>query len=70
MVSGDLHGTDSKAPVELDFMFPSGTVALSSAGPILRVWDMVAGVSTTTVTLPTPSPATMSGFSYFSPQSF
>jgi len=24
-------------------MFPSGTVALSTAGPILRVWDIVAG---------------------------
>lgn len=24
-------------------MFPSGTAAVSSAGPILRVWDIVAG---------------------------
>ena len=24
-------------------MFPSGSIALSSAGPILRVWDLVAG---------------------------
>ena len=31
------------APVEQVLMFPSGTVALSSAGPILRVWDLVAG---------------------------
>ena len=31
------------APVEQVLMFPSGTVALSSAGPILRVWDIVAG---------------------------
>lgn len=30
-------------PVEQVLMFPSGTVALSSAGPILRVWDLVAG---------------------------
>jgi U3 small nucleolar RNA-associated protein 15 len=31
------------APVEQVLMFPSGTSALSSAGPILRVWDIVAG---------------------------
>lgn len=31
------------APVEQVLMFPSGTVVLSSAGPILRVWDLVAG---------------------------
>ncbi|KAJ7068310.1 WD40-repeat-containing domain protein [Mycena amicta] len=30
-------------PVEQVLMFPSGTVAISSAGPILRVWDIVAG---------------------------
>ncbi|KAL5530718.1 UTP15 [Sanghuangporus sanghuang] len=30
-------------PVEDVLMFPSGTVALSAAGPILRVWDLVAG---------------------------
>lgn len=30
-------------PVEQVLMFPSGSVALSSAGPILRVWDLVAG---------------------------
>ncbi|KAF5387928.1 hypothetical protein D9615_000452 [Tricholomella constricta] len=30
-------------PVEQVLMFPSGTVALSSAGPIIRVWDLVAG---------------------------
>ncbi|KIK68106.1 hypothetical protein GYMLUDRAFT_92761 [Collybiopsis luxurians FD-317 M1] len=30
-------------PVEQVLMFPSGTVAVSSAGPILRVWDLVAG---------------------------
>ena len=39
----DSHRTDRKVPVEQVLMFPSGTVALSSAGPILRVWDMVAG---------------------------
>jgi len=31
------------APVEQVLMFPSGTIALSAAGPILRVWDIVAG---------------------------
>ncbi|KAI0035997.1 WD40 repeat-like protein [Vararia minispora EC-137] len=30
-------------PVEQVLMFPSGTAALSSAGNILRVWDLVAG---------------------------
>jgi U3 small nucleolar RNA-associated protein 15 len=30
-------------PVEQVLMFPSGTVALSAAGPILRAWDLVAG---------------------------
>ena len=32
-----------KTPVEQVLMFPSGTVAISSAGPILRAWDVVAG---------------------------
>ncbi|OSX60238.1 hypothetical protein POSPLADRAFT_1075000 [Postia placenta MAD-698-R-SB12] len=36
-------GGRNTAPVEQVLMFPSGTVALSSAGPILRVWDLVAG---------------------------
>lgn len=36
-------GSGGNAPVEQVLMFPSGTVALSSAGPILRVWDIVAG---------------------------
>jgi len=30
-------------PVEQVAMFPSGTVAVSSSGPILRTWDIVAG---------------------------
>ena len=30
-------------PVEQVLMFPSGTVALSASGPILRAWDFVAG---------------------------
>ena len=36
-------GARNTAPVEQVLMFPSGTVALSTAGPILRVWDLVAG---------------------------
>ncbi|GJJ07566.1 hypothetical protein Clacol_001769 [Clathrus columnatus] len=35
--------TSSSVPVEQVLMFPSGSVALSSSGPILRVWDIVAG---------------------------
>lgn len=31
------------APVEDVLAFPSGSVALSVSGPILRVWDLVAG---------------------------
>jgi U3 small nucleolar RNA-associated protein 15 len=34
---------NGNTPVEKVLMFPSGTVALASAGPILRVWDIVAG---------------------------
>lgn len=36
-------GARNTSAVEQVLMFPSGTVALSSAGPILRVWDLVAG---------------------------
>lgn len=36
-------GSKITAPIEQVLMFPSGTVALSSAGPILRVWDLIAG---------------------------
>lgn len=45
MVMGGSSGDNIKnaAPVEQVLLFPSGTVALSSAGPILRVWDLVAG---------------------------
>ena len=46
MVMGDMSGapsTRNTAPVEQVLMFPSGTAALSAAGPILRVWDLVAG---------------------------
>lgn len=30
-------------PVEQVLMFPSGTAVVSSAGPVLRMWDLVAG---------------------------
>ncbi|KAJ3510074.1 hypothetical protein NLJ89_g4879 [Agrocybe chaxingu] len=41
-----LMGGRSRAdnfPVEQVLMFPSGTAAISTAGPILRVWDIIAG---------------------------
>jgi U3 small nucleolar RNA-associated protein 15 len=38
-----MGGKAGSSPVEQVLMFPSGTVVLSSAGPILRVWDVVAG---------------------------
>lgn len=40
--SGSSNGGNTM-PVEQVIMFPSGTVALSAAGPILRAWDLVAG---------------------------
>ena len=43
MVGGGQPGASSSVPVEQVLLFPSGSVALSSAGPILRVWDLVAG---------------------------
>lgn len=45
MTMGDsiTTGLGVKTPVEQVLMFPTGTVALSSAGPIIRVWDLVAG---------------------------
>jgi len=43
MVVGSGDPRSDKVPVEQVLMFPSGTVVLSTAGPILRVWDMVAG---------------------------
>ena len=44
MIMGSgVRNCSENAPVEQVLMFPSGTVALSSAGPILRVWDIVAG---------------------------
>lgn len=41
MVMGG-ESTDS-TPVEQVLLFDAGTVAVSAAGPILRVWDLVAG---------------------------
>ncbi|KAF5344080.1 hypothetical protein D9758_008905 [Tetrapyrgos nigripes] len=43
MVMGGGSSSGSNVPVEQVLMFPSGTVVLSAAGPILRVWDLVAG---------------------------
>ncbi|PIL37144.1 transporter [Ganoderma sinense ZZ0214-1] len=46
MTLGDasIHGgSRNTAPVEQVLMFPSGSAALSASGPILRVWDLVAG---------------------------
>ncbi|KAG8825146.1 hypothetical protein FRC19_000342 [Serendipita sp. 401] len=36
-------GGAAPLPVEQVLLFPSGTVAISSSGPILRVWDILAG---------------------------
>jgi U3 small nucleolar RNA-associated protein 15 len=43
MIMGGENATRGDIPVEQVLMFPSSTVVLSSAGPILRVWDIVAG---------------------------
>ena len=43
MVMGENISSSSKLPVEQVLMYPSGTVAVSSAGPILRVWDLISG---------------------------
>jgi U3 small nucleolar RNA-associated protein 15 len=42
MMGGSSSGS---SPVEQVLMFPLGTAAVSSAGPIIRVWDIVAGGS-------------------------
>ncbi|KAF8897576.1 WD40-repeat-containing domain protein [Infundibulicybe gibba] len=39
----DGRGAEDRTPVEQVLMFPSGTIAVSSSGPILRIWDIVAG---------------------------
>ncbi|KAH9977795.1 WD40-repeat-containing domain protein [Lactifluus volemus] len=45
LLMGSAPGRSStgSVPVEQVLMYPSGTVALSSAASILRVWDIVAG---------------------------
>ena len=43
MAASGHQGGGSAVPVEQVLLFPSGSVALSSAGSILRVWDLVAG---------------------------
>ncbi|KAJ8503044.1 hypothetical protein ONZ45_g11194 [Pleurotus djamor] len=43
MLMGNASKGNLDSPVEQVLMFPTGTAALSSAGPILRVWDIVAG---------------------------
>ncbi|KAG7096906.1 hypothetical protein E1B28_004311 [Marasmius oreades] len=43
VMSAGGSGREGNVPVEQVLMFPSGTVAVSAAGPILRVWDIVAG---------------------------
>lgn len=43
MSAGQGSSSSEKSPVEQVAMSSSGTVALSTAGPILRVWDLVAG---------------------------
>lgn len=46
MVMGSPSSSNPKqasVPVESVLMFPSGSVVLSASGPILRVWDLVAG---------------------------
>jgi len=41
LMAGNMNS--HRTPLEQILMFPSGTVALSAAGPILRIWDIVAG---------------------------
>lgn len=36
-------GGAAPLPVDQVLMFPSGSLAVSSSGPILRIWDLVAG---------------------------
>lgn len=37
------RSSTKSGPVEQVLMFPSGTAVVSSAGPIIRIWDIVAG---------------------------
>ncbi|KAI0796676.1 WD40 repeat-like protein [Abortiporus biennis] len=41
--SSTAGGGKNTAPVEQVLMFPSGSMALSASGAILRIWDLVAG---------------------------
>ncbi|ETW83976.1 hypothetical protein HETIRDRAFT_313064 [Heterobasidion irregulare TC 32-1] len=43
MGASSADGNCGAVAVEQVIMFPSGTIALSAAGSILRVWDLVAG---------------------------
>jgi U3 small nucleolar RNA-associated protein 15 len=44
LLMGTTRGSSTgSVPVEQVLMYPSGTIVLSAAGPILRVWDIVAG---------------------------
>jgi U3 small nucleolar RNA-associated protein 15 len=44
LMMGSARGSSvGSVPVEQVLMYPSGTIALSAAGSILRVWDIVAG---------------------------
>jgi U3 small nucleolar RNA-associated protein 15 len=43
MLMGGDTSHSGNTPVEQVLMFPSGTVVLSTAGPILRMWDIIAG---------------------------
>ncbi|KAG6868516.1 hypothetical protein C0993_001617 [Termitomyces sp. T159_Od127] len=45
MVMGEKSSSRAtgSTPVEQVLLFPSGTIALSSAGPIIRIWDLVSG---------------------------
>jgi U3 small nucleolar RNA-associated protein 15 len=44
LLMGSTRGSSvGSVPVEQVLMYPSGTIALSAAGSILRVWDIVAG---------------------------
>ena len=43
MGASSADGNRGAVAVEQVIMFPSGTIALSAAGSILRVWDLVAG---------------------------
>lgn len=43
LMGGSPSGNVGQNPVEEVLMFPSGTAAISSSGPIIKIWDLVAG---------------------------